>query len=155
MMNGYKTEYAQAYTEIECLLKYMPKEYIEKLPKKLIDLIHSQSNEMYNIPIDVNKSLTEQNFSKKTKDIIAVLKYNYWSTEEEKAKLRNIFNENEKKYQEMLFEKYNPDNLFKKKNNNEETVENEENNLQMIEYKESLFERIINKIKLLWAKIHR
>ena len=146
-MIGNKVEYIQAYTEIDCLLNYMPKEYVDKLPTKLIDLIHSQSNEMYKISIDVNKSLTEQKYSKKTKDLIAVLKYNYWSTEEEQAKLRNIFNENEQKYQKKLLEKYNPDNLFKKKNKNEEIVENEENNLQMIEYKESLFEKIINKIK--------
>ena len=144
-MIGNKVEYARAYTEIECLLKYMPKEYIEKLPKKLIDLIHSQSDVMYKIPIDVNKNLTEQNFSKKTKDIIAVLKYNYWSTEDEKVALRNIFNENEKKYQEMLMEKYNPNDIFKKK---ETTKENQlDNNMQMIEYKENIFWKILNKIK--------
>lgn len=148
-MIGNNVEYTQAYTEIECLLKYMPKEYIEKLPKKLIDLIHSQSDEMYNIPIDINKNLTEQNFSKKTKDIIAVLKYNYWSTEDEKVALRNIFNENEKKYQEMLMEKYNPDNLFKKKEKIEENTECTD----IIEYKEENF--LIKLIKKLLSFFKR
>ena len=146
MMIGNKAEYTQAYTQIECLLKYMPKEYVEKLPKKLINLIHSQSNEMYNIPIDINKKLTEQNFSKKTKDIIAVLKYNYWSTEDEKVALRNIFNENEKKYQEMLSEKYNKDNLFKKKK--DMTQENTKCT-ELVKYKkESFWGRIVRFIKL-------
>ena len=36
----------------------------------------------------------------------------------------------------MLKENYNPDNMFKKK----------ENNMQMVEYKETLLKKIINKI---------
>ena len=79
--------YIQAYTEFNCLLEYLPQSYIDKLPKKLIELIKRQSNEQYRIDIDTSKSLLEQEFSKKTKDLIAVIKYNYWSTDEEKQQL--------------------------------------------------------------------
>ena len=48
-------------------------------------------------------------------------------------------------------EKYNPDNLFKKKNKSNKTMKVEENNLQMIEYKENIFKKIINKIKMFWS----
>ena len=138
-------EYIQAYTEISCLLNYMPKEYIDKLPNKLIDFIHKQSNEIYNIAIDVNKSLAEQNFSKRTKDFIAVLKYNYWSTYEEKAELRKLFNENEQKYQKILLEKYNTDNLFKKKNVLIEEIKENTECKGIIKYKkENLLKKILN-----------
>ena len=32
-------EYTQAYTEVNCLLKYMPYSYINKLPEELLTLI--------------------------------------------------------------------------------------------------------------------
>ena len=37
-------EYVQAYTEVNCLLKYMPFSYINRLPEKLIILIENQSS---------------------------------------------------------------------------------------------------------------
>ena len=80
-------EYVQAYTEVNCLLKYMPFSYINRLPEKLLTLIENQSDDFYYIEIDPGKGLTEQGLSKKAKDILAVLKYNYWSTEFEKKQL--------------------------------------------------------------------
>ena len=77
-MIGNNVSYIKAYTEVNCLLEYLPQSYIDKIPKKLIELIQNQSNEQYNINIDTNKSLLEQEFSQKTKDLIAVIKYNYW-----------------------------------------------------------------------------
>lgn len=85
------TNYIKAYTEVNCLLEYLPQSYIEKLPKKLIELIKKQSDEKFNIDIDTNKTLSEQDFSKKTKDLIAVIKYNFWSTDEERRQLKKYF----------------------------------------------------------------
>lgn len=143
--------YIKAYTEVNCLLEYLPQSYIDKLPKKLIELIQNQSNEQYNINIDTNKSLLEQNFSKKAKDLIAVIKYNYWSTNEEKQQLQQIFYDNENKYQKELSEKYDLDNIFKKKESKMEMPQIE-NNVQMVVYKENIFIRIFNKLKNLIKK---
>jgi len=139
--------YTKAYTEVNCLLQYLPQSYLDKLPKKLMELIRDQSDTQYNIYIDTNKSLLEQNFSDKAIALIAVLKYNYWSTDEEKQQLEKIFYENENTYQEELLEKYNPDNIFKKKK-----TENIDTNLQMVEYKENVFIQFFNKIKNLFRK---
>ena len=149
-------DYIIAYTEVNCLLEYLPKSYIDKLPKKLIELIKMQSNEQYNINIDPNKSLLEQNFSKKTKDLISVMKYNYWSTEEEKKQLEKIFYENEKQYQEELRKKYNMDDIFKRKesiNKDENTTKNiDVNNLPVEVKKENIFKRIFNRIMKIFNK---
>lgn len=139
--------YTKAYTEVNCLLQYLPQSYLDKLPKKLMELIRDQSDTQYNIYIDTNKSLLEQNFSDKAIALIAVLKYNYWSTDEEKQQLEKIFYENENTYQEELLEKYNPDNIFKKKK-----TENIDTNLQIVEYKENVFIQFFNKIKNLFRK---
>lgn len=139
--------YTKAYTEVNCLLQYLPQSYLDKLPKKLMELICDQSDTQYNIYIDTNKSLLEQNFSDKAIALIAVLKYNYWSTDEEKQQLEKIFYENENTYQEELVEEYNPDNIFKKKK-----TENIDTNLQIVEYKENVFIQFFNKIKNLFRK---
>ena len=61
-------EYVQAYTEVNCLLKYMPFSYINRLPEKLLTLIENQSDDFYYIEIDPGKGLTEQGlFQRKQK----------------------------------------------------------------------------------------
>lgn len=152
MMIGNNVSYIKAYTEVNCLLEYLPQSYIDKLPKKLIELIKEQSDKQYYISIDTNKSLLEQDFSKKTKDLIAVIKYNYWSTDEERQQLKKIFYENENKYQKELLEKYNPNDIFKKKESKTDISDNIEPNLQMVEYKENIFIRLFNKIKNIFRK---
>lgn len=145
-MAGNNVEYIQAYTEIKCLLRYFPIEYIKKLPNKLLEMIQKNSDEKYDIDVDLNKNLQDQNISKKTKDILAVLTYNYWSDESEKEYLKNRFYENERAFQKELSEKYNTDNLFKNKKIKEETENSEV--VSMVEYKkESLISKLLNKFK--------
>ncbi len=143
-MIGNNIEYIQANTEIKCLLKYFPINYIKKLPTKLLEMIYRNSDEKYNIDVDLKKDLKNQNISKKTKDMLAVLTYNYWSSETEKKDIIERLNENENNYQEELREQYNPDNIFK---NRETKVEALENSVAMVEYKKSIFSKIKNWFK--------
>ena len=76
--------------------------------------------------------------------MLAVLTYNYWSSETEKKDIIERLNENENNYQEELREKYNPDNIFK---NRETKVEALENSVAMVEYKKSIFSKIKNWFK--------
>ena len=152
--------YTKAYTEVNCLLQYLPQSYLDKLPKKLMELIRDQSDTQYNIYIDTNKSLLEQNFSDKAIALIAVLKYNYWSTDEEKQQLEKILYENENAYQEELLEEYNPDNIFKSRisdtnndvisQNVQEELNKEYNrNLPIEVQKQNIFQRLLSFIKKL------
>lgn len=143
-MIGNNIEYIQANTEIKCLLKYFPINYIKKLPTKLLEMIYKNSDEKYNIDVDLKKDLKNQNISKKTKDMLAVLTYNYWSSETEKKDIIERLNENENIYQEKLREKYNPDSIFKDRQRKAEAVENSN---AMIEYKVTIFIKIKNWFK--------
>lgn len=126
----------QAFSEVKCILDFLPIHYTEKLPKKLLNIINSLYDEKFKIKINPNIELKKQNFTEDTKNIIAVLKYNYWcKNDEEKENLARMFKENEDKYQEDLREKYNPDNIFKNRKN-EDT---ESNNLPVVIKKENLF----------------
>lgn len=143
-MIGTKEETIQTYTEIGCLLKYFPNSFIEKLPNKLLEIINSKADRKYLIDVDADKSINEQNISNKTKMILAVLTYNYWSNEKQKDIIRKKLYDNEEIYQRKLTEKYNTNNLFK---NNETKVETIENFVAMVEYKESIFTKIKNWFK--------
>ena len=146
LMINNNISYVQAYTEVNCLLESLPRTYVYKLPQKLIDFIKGESNQEYNIDIDINKSLLEQNFSQKAKDLIAVLKYNYWSTEEEKKQLESIFKENENKHQEELLKKYDSNNIFNKKEIYHTTeITEKEKNIAL--YNKNTFVTIFKKIK--------
>lgn len=154
MMIGNNEEYIQAYTEVYCILKYFPKEFLNKLPAKLLYMIQSKSNEKYKIKVDVKRNLLNQNLSKKARDILVVLKYNFWSNEDEKEKLKKKFHENETKFQNELSEKYNTDNIFKNKDLNTKIETNIEN-VSMIEYKESWINKIMKKIQNVINKVIR
>lgn len=143
-MIGKNIEYIQANTEIKCLLKYFPINYIKKLPTKLLEMIYKNSDDKYNIEVDLKKDLKNQHISKKAKDMLAVLTYNYWSSENEKKDIIERLNENENTYQEKLREKYNPDSIFKDREREAEAVENSN---AMIEYKETIFIKIKNWFK--------
>ena len=89
----------QTYSEIYCLLKHFPESYVYKIPKKLLDTIEQNSKEKYFFKVDIDRPLEEQDISKETKNMLVVLKYNYWSTEEEKRNMIIKLQENEENYQ--------------------------------------------------------
>lgn len=84
--------------------------------------------------------------------IIAMLNYQYWCPNKKvKDDLYKTYLSNNDKYQKEIEKKYSVDNLFKNKNNITQ-VYNEGENVAMVEYKESVFKRIINKIKNIFHK---
>ena len=85
--------------------------------------------------------------------MIALFHLNYWcETDEDKNKLRDIFKNNEVKYQEKLKEKYNTDNIFKKIEQKTTVIQDEQtiNQTAMVEFKESIFNKIKNWFKKLF-----
>ena len=77
-------QYANAYTEVLDILKYISKEDYEKIPKSKIKVFEENSNKNYNFTYDENKTLDEQNVSEITKVIIAILFRDYWATKEQR-----------------------------------------------------------------------
>lgn len=126
-------EFAEAAAEIEEILGYLPMEYVEKIPVKLRDFFKKIKKEDYVSNIDPYKLLDEQDLKPKTRTLITLLYRNYWCSEEERIELDKILIENDKNYEEKLREKYNPDNIFKKKE--EEIKDLEETSLVVYDNK--------------------
>lgn len=148
----------KAYAEVDEILSLMEDKYIEKVPQKLRDLFKEKRLDGYNPKIDVNIPLDEQNLQRKTFAILAMLNLNYWCEDEkEKERLIKIYTENDRKREEELREKYNPDNLFQNKNiKKDEQNENQEKSdtFKLVEYQkeESFFKKILRKIASFFKK---
>lgn len=139
----------QAYSEIDEFLGLLTEEKRNEIPKKLRKFFKEEKDKEYIKSINPNIPIKEQNLKEETLAIIALLNLQYWcKDEEEKNRLKAIYAQNEKKYQDMLYEKYNPNDIFKKKDENitENSIE-QEKNMQMIESKESFIRKLISKIK--------
>lgn len=99
-------QYANAYTEVLDILKYISKEDYEKIPKSKIKVFEENSNKNYSFTYDKNKTLDEQNVSEITKAIIAILFRDYWATKEQRyviiKKQREAREEQEKQIRERI-----------------------------------------------------
>ena len=112
-------EYANAYSEVLEILKYISKEDYEKIPNSKIELFETNYNKDYIFKYNPNKTLDEQNVSKIAKAIIAILFRDYWATEIQKEKIISKQNYDRMKLEEERKARYNSNNLFK---NNEKRL---------------------------------
>lgn len=110
-------EYCKATKEVLKILEILPTEKVNKVPKKLLEFFEEVADKDYIPDLDCSNNLSKLKLMKKTTNILAMLYRNYWCSEEEKVQFDKLLIENEKKYQEMLHEKYNVDNLFSQKKN--------------------------------------
>lgn len=139
----------EIYSEVYSILNLLGKNYVSRLPDSLYNIIKQEKLESYNPTYVDTLNLEEQNIKKESIAMIALFHLNYWcNSNEEKENLRKVFKDNEDKHQAELREKHNPDNIFKNPYQiKEEQRDATENNVAMIEYKESIFRKILNKIK--------
>ena len=139
----------QAYSEIDEFLGLLTEEQREKIPRKLREFFREEKDSNYIKGIRVDIPVNQQNFKEETLAIIALLNLQYWCQDEsEKQRLKSVYASNERVYQEMLQVKFNPDDIFKKRTmHKEDEMTDETSSVKMIEYKEPIIKRIINKIK--------
>ena len=139
----------EIYSEVYQVLNLLGNEYIDKLPKSLFNMLEEKRNINYEPKYTEDLPLNKQNIKKETLSIIALLHLNYWCENvNEKNELNQMFKNNEDRYQDELRKKYDPDNIFKK-HIQENIIKNE---VSLVEYKESIFKRLINKIKSLFRR---
>lgn len=143
-------EYSEAAVEVLDILKYTRESDVEKIPKKFIKFLEENSSKTYEPNLDHSKPIKEMGLKQKTQDILGVIYLKYWADEQGKEKFRAKIKEKESKYQEELKEKYNTDNLFKQRVN-EEIKPAEEMQLQIVQ-KETFIQKMINTIKRIFRR---
>ena len=148
--------YAKAYKEIVEILKYVPKESVNKIPKEMRDMFETEQLKTYNFQIDTGKTFEEQDLLEETKAIFANIFRDYWATDYQKDKIIEKENQDREEYERQKREIYNPNDIFKNKNtltNNknfqEQLNEKYNKNLPMKVQKQNIFQRLISFIKKL------
>lgn len=141
----------KAYTEVDNFIELLDEYYKNKIPKKLREFFKNEKEEKYIKIIYRNIPIKEQNLLQETLSLIAFLNLQYWcDDEEERKRLRKIYTENEKTSMKQMRLKYDINNIFKERR--KEVIEEEtKDNVAMIRYKDSLIQRIVNKIKKIFS----
>lgn len=144
MNRNVSIEYANAYSEVLEVLNHMSKEDYDKIPKDMIDMFQINCNNEYQFKYDLKKEFEEQEISKRAKLILAILFRDYWATPHQKEKIIAKQNSDRQKLEQQKIEKYNPDNIFKKKNIEKEDASN---SLPIELKKETIYQKIVKFIK--------
>ena len=128
--------------------------YVEKVPKKMREMFKNEKLQDYEPNINKNIPLEEQQLERKTLAILAMLNLNYWcENQKEKQELLRAYSDNDKKIEEELREKYNPDNIFKNKNKEQDVEQETDKITSVVEYREKNFiKKLLDKIKRLFRR---
>lgn len=146
MINTYDKSLAEVYKVIDNL-EY--KEY-NKIPKKFLNLLYKNMDKDYYLKTVIDEEFIDNKMSESAKEILALVYRDYLVTSEEREQLLKEESEEEKRIQQELREKYNPDNIFKKnkKENNNYDVDTSLIKIEELKW----YKKFINKILSLLKK---
>lgn len=138
-------QYMEAFAEIDVIFKLMPKELLDRIPLSFRNLISNKKlvNDKMNIKTDI--PIEKQELKKETKAILSLIYRTYIVSPEEKEKLKLEDTQELKRIEKEIREKYNPDNIFKKKNANI-VLENEISQLPINYSNLKWYQRLYNKM---------
>lgn len=146
----FKSEYGEAAVEVLDILDNTNKEDVNKIPSTFIKFLVDNASEDYVVNLDHTKPISELNIMEKTKEILGTIYINWWCDENERQEYMEQIQEQERRREEELREKYNPDNMFKNRQSNEASKEIQ--NLPVEKKNENIFNIVINKIKKFFGK---
>lgn len=150
----------KVYKEVYEIVKYLPEEEFNKIPKEIIKYMHDNMDRDYDYQINFD-DFENQEMQYETQLILAIFYSDYWATPEQKEKIIAKEKWDEQVYQEKMRERYNPDDIFKNKKETsktdtqeqqEENIVNSQEEKSMVKYKENIFQRIIAFIKNIFSK---
>ena len=146
-----------AYTEVYTILQDLNEEEYNKIPPEVIETLDANRNKEYEYFLDDELELKDQPMLPETKAILFNLFRDYLATPEQRTKIIKMQNEARQKNELKKQQMYNTDVFANKSINkttklNENEVKTNNNEKQIVEYKENIFKRILNKIKSLFMK---
>lgn len=139
------TNYKQALSEVLEILNHTDISITKKIPQNFVNFIFENMDRDYNCNIDFSDEKWDNNIKEETQCIIALIYRDYIASPEERIRLIEEESAEEKRIEQEIREKYNPDNLFKKNDNQipDELI----NETSLIEIKNEPWYKVI------WKKI--
>ena len=149
MENYSNEEYSKAYTELLEILKTISRTDLIKIPRETLQFYFSKRDVNHKFIYDENLQFKDPKMMQLTKILFANLYVEYWATAERKKRIKELDREELVRLETEKQELYSVDNLFKKKENVANKIE--ETSIICIE-KKNVFFRIIEKFKN-WLKL--
>lgn len=154
-------EYKNAFAEVYTILDYIEDDDYYKISEDVISVIYENRNKDYEYEMNEDLDIFKQPMLKETKAILFNFYRDYWSSNEQREKIKKIQKAERQKVEEKKKIEYGIDNIFTSSTSNKKSCENNkhindetiENNFLIEVKKEGLIIKIINKIKMLF-KIH-
>ena len=147
------SEFCQSLKEVYEIIKLSDIEVRNKIPYKFKRFIYKNMDNTYDAKIDINKSLTEQEgISETTRSILALIYRDYLVDSKQSEELKKEELKIAIKVEEKKREKFDTRRLFQKINIEEahnQDINNKNENMMLVEIKESFFKKILSKLKTL------
>ena len=146
-------KYARAYTEVLEILKHIPKDELERIPKSELQFYEDNCDKNYKYEYNLDLAVDKQAISKEANTVIVALYMNYFANEKQKGIIEKILKQNSIEEEKAKSEKYDVNKIFEK-NQNEHNGANKSENLpiDISNNQESFIKKIINMIKSLFKK---
>lgn len=169
-------KYAKAYTEVLEILKHLPEDELERIPKTEIQFYESNKDKNYKYEYDKTVTVDKQKISKEANTVIIAIYMNYFANEKQKGIINEILKQNSINAENEKKKKYDTSNIFSKENNiNSNNTDNQNNSengsyvedssnendkkntsenlpIEINDKKENFIKKIINKIKKMFVK---
>ena len=149
-----KQEYNEAFTEVNEIIKMMPDELVNKIPSKFREMLEDERDKEYNP--NIQEPLEKCKLKNETIMILGLIYRDFLCSQDEKRRLQEKdareLQEIQKAIEDEIRQKYNPDDLFKKKNGNNNEHQNFEETAIAVAQKEKWYKKIFNIIKGLFSK---
>ncbi len=135
----------KAYREVLEILKYIPKADYDKVPKYIIENMEKEQDTTYEYVVSNFENFNNQEMLKETENILAVLFRDYWATEDERMIILAREQKEKRELEKEKYMNYKPLNdMFTKE---EPVVKVKENPTQLVEVKQSFWNKLISEIK--------
>ena len=137
----------EAFTEVNEIIKLMPDELVNKIPSKFREMINEEKDKQYKP--DIKEPLEKCKLKNETIIILGLIYRDFLCSREKRKELQEKdakeLQEAQQEIENEIREKYNPDDIFKKKNKVEH--ENTEETAATVFQKEKWYQKIFNIIK--------
>lgn len=138
-------DYYKAYKEVIEILKYVPQESINKIPKTMLETFENKMDRSYEFTVDINKTFKEQDLLDETKAIFANIFRDYWATPYQRKRIKEKEDYDRQIIEEEKANRYNSNDIFKKRKKME-SIDQKVNSLP-VEYKEKFYQKILKFFK--------
>lgn len=144
-------KYARAYTEVLEILKHIPEDELERIPKAELQYYEDNCDKNYKYEYNQELDVDKQAISREANTVIVALYMNYFANENQKGIIEKILKQNSIEEEKAKSEKYDVNKIFEKNQQNNE-VNNENLPVDISKNENNFIKRIINKIKSLFKK---